>query len=78
MAILTNQRPTIYRNLYENTGPGLYTQRQPSKRNALTQHRLYVESPSAMLAQHLGTIGSACRVCWEGSQDVLSTAPAFQ
>ena len=24
MAISTNQKPTIYRNLYENTGPGLY------------------------------------------------------
>ena len=23
MAILTNQKPTIYRNLYENTGPDL-------------------------------------------------------
>ena len=23
MAISTNQKPTIYRNLYENTGPGL-------------------------------------------------------
>ena len=22
-AILTNQKPTIYRNLYENTGPGI-------------------------------------------------------
>ena len=22
MAISTNQKPTIYRNLYENTGPG--------------------------------------------------------
>ena len=22
MAILTNPKPTIYRNLYENTGPG--------------------------------------------------------
>ena len=25
MAISTNQKPTIYRNLYENTGPGSYT-----------------------------------------------------
>ena len=24
MAISTNQKPTIYRNLYENTGPGGY------------------------------------------------------
>ena len=24
MAISTNPKPTIYRNLYENTGPGLY------------------------------------------------------
>ena len=23
MAISTNQKPTIYRNLYENTGPGM-------------------------------------------------------
>ena len=23
MAISTNQKPTIYRNLYENTGPGI-------------------------------------------------------
>ena len=22
MAILTNQKPTVYRNMYENTGPG--------------------------------------------------------
>ena len=25
MAISTNQKPTIYRNLYENTGPALWT-----------------------------------------------------
>ena len=25
MAISTNQKPTIYRNLYENTGPDLNT-----------------------------------------------------
>ena len=24
MAISTNQKPTIYRNLYENTGPGVH------------------------------------------------------
>ena len=24
-AVLTNQKPTIYRNLYENTGPDVYT-----------------------------------------------------
>ena len=24
MAISTNQKPTIYRNLYENTGPDVY------------------------------------------------------
>ena len=24
MAISTNQKPTLYRNLYENTGPGPY------------------------------------------------------
>ena len=24
MAISTNQKPTIYRNLYENTDPGMY------------------------------------------------------
>ena len=24
MAISINQKPTIYHNLYENTGPGLY------------------------------------------------------
>ena len=27
MAISTNQKPTIYRNLYENTAPGQLTQR---------------------------------------------------
>ena len=26
MAISTNQKPTIYRNLYENTDPGVVTQ----------------------------------------------------
>ena len=30
MAISTNQKPTIYRNLYENTGPALQSQKAVS------------------------------------------------
>ena len=29
MAISTNQKPTIYRNLYENTGPGVHPTKNP-------------------------------------------------
>ena len=31
MAISTNQKPTIYRNLYENTGPGYLSLRNLSQ-----------------------------------------------
>ena len=30
MTISTNQKPTIYRNLYENTGPALQSQKSVS------------------------------------------------
>ena len=35
MAISTNQKPTIYRNLYENTGPGIIVVARHSCKNRL-------------------------------------------
>ena len=37
MAISTNQKPMIYRNLYENTGPGPYVCSEPIKRPIIHQ-----------------------------------------
>ena len=51
MAISTNQKPTIYRNLYENTGPG------PSKLYTLTRFRFKVGPATQTLQQHWNSIG---------------------
>ena len=47
-AVSTNQKPTMYRNLYENIGPGRYTAELPMRRIKL----FFIPSKFALCAKY--------------------------
>ena len=51
MSILTNRKPTIYRNLYENTGPGGHLGHRTSASYSISHENLaFVFSQSAVIS----------------------------
>ena len=53
MAISTNQKPTIYRNLYENIGPGRGEIWKNNDTTEIGQTRRVAKIPSSIFVGHL-------------------------
>ena len=60
MAILTNQKPTIYRNLYENTAPEHFAHLGLSEANSLLKFSRYFkpETGTTLIATKMLDVGS--------------------
>ena len=53
MVISTNQKPTIYRNLYENTGPGLSLHSCIVGLNVMRCEPMYTDCVCTAIARHI-------------------------